>query len=120
MADCLGTWVLVSMMTYRAREATTTALKRLSENNSTTKKDIIKPFSDLKSTHFILPPLRFPHLSSFYHRSWCENRPFFPHCLATWPNHTKNPKTTPKRNLALPPSSLIDSLRVFGSGLRTP
>src|SRR5437588_6048698 len=89
MADCLGTWVLVSMMTYRAREATTTALKRLSENNSTTKKDIIKPFSDLKSTHFILPPLRFWQLSSFYHRSWCENSPFSP---LVWPPGQTTPK----------------------------
>src|SRR5205807_3557181 len=97
--------------------ATTTALKRLFKNNSTTKKDIIKPSSDLKSTHFILPPLRFSHSSSFYHRSWCENRPFFPPCLATWPNHTKNRKTTPKRKLAPPPSNLIDFLRIFGSRL---
>src|SRR5437660_9288460 len=71
---------------------TTTALKRLFDNNSTTNKDIIKPFLDLKSTHFILPPLRFSRSSSFYCRSWCEFRPFFPPCLATWPNHTKNPK----------------------------
>src|SRR5947209_11848864 len=67
-------------------------MKRLFENNSRTNKGIIKPFSDLKSTHFILPPLRFSHSSSFYHRSWCENRPFFPPCLATWPNHTEKPK----------------------------
>src|SRR5437588_8238205 len=74
------------------KPATTTALKRPFENNSTTRKDIIKPSSDLKPTHFILPPLRFSHSSSFYHRGWCENRPFFPPCLANWPNHTKNPK----------------------------
>src|SRR5437588_8974001 len=72
--------------------AATTALKRSFENNSTTNKDIIKPFSDLKSTHFIPLPLRFSHSSSFYHRSWCQNRPFFPPCLATGPNNTKNPK----------------------------
>src|SRR5205085_11481005 len=102
------------------RQATTTALKRLFENNSTTNKDIIKPFSDLRSTHFILPPLRFSHSSSFYHRSWCENRPFSPPCLATWPNHTKNPKNTPKRKLALPPSNLIKFLRTFGSTLMSP
>src|SRR5947209_5621642 len=98
--------------------ATTPALKRLFENNSTNNKDI-KPFSDLKSTHFILPPVRFSHSSSFYHRSWCENRPFLPPCFATWPNHTKIRKTTPKRKLALPPSNLIDFLRDFGCRLRT-
>src|SRR5437588_9269500 len=97
--------------TQMDQRATTTALKRLFENNSTTNKDTIKPFSDLKSTHFILPPLRVSHSSSFYHRSWCENRPFFPPCLATWPNHTKNPKNTPKQKIALPPSNLIDFIR---------
>src|SRR5437660_12305745 len=66
------------MHTTCGGQATTTALKRPFENNSTTNKDIIKPFSDLKSTHLILPPLRFSHSSSFYHRSWCENRPFSP------------------------------------------
>src|SRR5205807_9146758 len=99
--------------------ATTTALKRLFENNSTTNKDIIKPFSDLKSTHFILPPLRFSRSSSFYCRSWCEFRPFFPPCLATWPNHTKIRTNTPKRKVALPPSNLTDSPRTFGSRLGT-
>src|SRR5205807_7518296 len=102
---------------FRSDIETTIALKRVFENTSTTNKDIIKPFSDLKSTHFILPPLRFSHSSSFYHRSWCENRPFFPPCLATWPNHTKNPKNTPKQKLAPPPSNLIDFLRIFGSRL---
>src|SRR5205807_4672615 len=86
--------------------ATTTALKRLFENNSTTNKDIIKPFSDLKSTHFILPPLRFSHSSSFYHRSWCENRPFFPPLFGHLAKpHQKSEKHTQTKTRSTSPKS---------------
>src|SRR5437588_11215283 len=85
---CQLQWATRITLNHLYWKAITTALKRPFENNSTTNKDIIKLFSDLKSTHFILPPLRFSHSSSFYHRSWCENRPFSPPCLPAWNNRS--------------------------------